>query len=39
MQDMLGHKDSSMVPHIYTDMPKELKRSGFEGLDLYFKTV
>lgn len=39
IQDTLGHKDISTTLNIYTDVTKELKRSEFEGLDLYFKTV
>lgn len=35
----LGHKDISTTLNIYTDVTKELKRTEFEGLDLYFKTV
>lgn len=38
IQDTLGHKDISTTLNIYTDVTKELKRSEFEGLDLYFKT-
>ncbi len=38
IQDALGHKDISTTLNIYTDVPKELKRSEFEGLDLYFKN-
>ncbi len=37
IQDTLGHKDISTTLNIYTDVTKELKRSEFEGLDLYFK--
>lgn len=39
IQDTLGHKDISTTLNIYTDVTKELKRTEFEGLDLYFKTV
>lgn len=39
MQDTLGHKDISTTLNIYTDVTKELRRSEFEGLDFYFKTV
>lgn len=39
IQDTLGHKDISTTLNIYTDVTKELKRSGFESLDLYFKMV
>ncbi len=39
IQDTLGHKDISTTLNIYTDVTKELKRSEFEGLDLYFKKV
>ena len=38
IQDALGHKDISTTLNIYTDVTKELKRSEFEGLDLYFKN-
>ena len=38
IQDTLGHKDISTTLNIYTDVTKELKRSEFEGLDLYFKN-
>ena len=38
IQDTLGHKDISTTLNIYTDVTKELKRSEFEGLDLYFKA-
>ena len=38
IQDTLGHKDISTTFNIYTDVTKELKRSEFEGLDLYFKN-
>ena len=34
----LGHRDISTTLNIYTDVTKELKRSEFAGLDLYFKT-
>lgn len=37
IQDTLGHKDISTTLNIYTDVTKELKRSEFEGLDVYFK--
>lgn len=39
IQDALGHKDISTTLNIYTDVTKELKRSEFEGLDLYFKKA
>ncbi len=39
IQDALGHKDISTTLNIYTDVTKELKRSEFEGLDLYFKNA
>ena len=38
IQDTLGHRDISTTLNIYTDVTKELKRSEFAGLDLYFKT-
>lgn len=38
IQDALGHKDISTTLNIYTDVTKELKRSEFEGLDIYFKN-
>ena len=38
IQDTLGHKDIATTLNIYTDVTKELKRSEFEGLDLYFKN-
>ncbi|WP_257789569.1 tyrosine-type recombinase/integrase [Acutalibacter muris] len=38
IQDTLGHKDISTTLNIYIDVTKELKRSEFEGLDLYFKN-
>ncbi len=38
IQDALGHKDISTMLNIYTDVTKELKRSEFEWLDLYFKN-
>ncbi len=37
-QDALDHKDISTTLNIYADVTKELKRSEFEGLDLYFKN-
>ncbi len=39
IQDALGHKDISTTLNIYTDVTKELKRSEFEGLDIYFKQA
>lgn len=39
IQDALGHKDISTTLNIYTDVTKELRRSEFEGLDSYFKTM
>ena len=38
IQDTLGHKDIATTLNIYTDVTKKLKRSEFEGLDLYFKN-
>ena len=38
IQDALGHKDISTTLNIYTDVTKELQKSEFEGLDIYFKT-
>ena len=39
IQDALGHKDVSTTLNIYTDVTKELRKSEFEGLDIYFKTA
>ena len=39
IQDALGHKDISTTLNIYTDVTKELRKSEFEGLDLYFKKA
>ena len=38
IQDALGHKDISTTLNIYTDVTKELQKSEFEGLDIYFKA-
>lgn len=37
IQEIMGHADITTTMDIYTDVTKELKRSEFEGLDLYFK--
>lgn len=37
IRDTLGCKDISTTLNIYTDVTKELKRSEFKGLGLYFK--
>lgn len=37
IQDALGHKDISTTLNIYTDVTKELRKSGFEGLELFFQ--
>lgn len=37
--DAFTHKDAATTFNIYTSVTKGLKRSAFEGLDLYFKTV
>ena len=39
IQDALGHKDISTTLNIYTDVTRELRKSEFEGLDLYFKKA
>lgn len=37
IQDALGHQDISTTLNIYADVTKNLKKSEFEGLDVYFK--
>ena len=37
IQDALGHEDISTTLNIYADVTKELKKSEFAGLDMYFK--
>lgn len=38
IQDALGHKDISTTLNIYTDVTRELRKSEFEGLDIFFKS-
>lgn len=37
IQDALGHQDISTTLNIYADVTRELKKSEFSGLDIYFK--
>ena len=37
IQDTLGHQDISTTLNIYADVTRELKKSEFDGLDIYFK--
>lgn len=37
IQDTLGHQDISTTLNIYADVTRELKKSEFDGLDVYFK--
>ena len=38
IQDALGHTDISTTLNIYTDVTKELRKTEFEGLDMFFKN-
>lgn len=37
IQDTLGHADISTTLNIYADVTRELKKTAFAGLDVYFQ--
>ena len=37
IQDTLGYQDISTTLNIYADVTRELRKSEFDGLDVYFK--
>ena len=37
IQDTLGHADISTTLNIYADVTRELKKTEFAGLDVYFQ--